>query len=217
MINIILDGNLDDEFCGKKYPVIEVNNFASDNWSEYQKKAKEIVAENLENFAIIIKINDEKCSLNKLAIALFAAAFEDSGKIEYAVFKVKNLQEAQEKYKPYIALTIGIKYALVLSKETPKTIYKSISELGYLGIKSKRDYINDTLLLSLPNADVPVELREPKGLQKTIEAVALFKALSLAKKAVNLEMKVQCDETPVEFNREEMVQKIVEETMPYLE
>lgn len=217
MINIVLDGNLNDEFCGKKYPVIEINDFLSDDWSEYQKKAKEIVANNLENYAVIIKVNNTNFSLNKLAMAIFAVAFEDSGKIEYAVFKVENLQEAQEKYKPYVALTIGIKYALVLSKETPKTIYKSISELGYLGIKSKRDYINDTLLLSLPNADVPVELKEPKGLQETIEDVALFKALSLAKKAVNLEMKVQCDETPVELNREEMVQKIVEETMPYLE
>ena len=216
MIEIILDGNLNDEFCGKKYLPVEINEFTSGDWSEYKNTAKRIIAEHIEKEAVIIKINNEKFSLNKLALALFAESFEKSGNLEYAVFKVDDLYSAREQYKPYVALTIGIKYALNLANEAPKTVFKNISELGYLGIKSKRDYYTNTLTLSLPNSDEKARIIETDNLQDTICAVGLMKSLSLAEVNVNFELKIKCIEANASIDKDEMIQKIIADISPWI-
>ena len=190
MIEIVLDENDNDEFCGEKYPLVEINDWFSDDWEEYGKKAKQIIDGNGKNNAVIIKINNG-CILNKLALALFTESFEVSSNLEYAVFKVKNLQKAREEYKPYVALTIAIKYALNLANETPKIIYKNISELGYLNIQTKQDFVANTMELSLVNSSEQSLVIEIDNLQDVLCWVAILKALSLAKSNVNIKLNIK--------------------------
>ena len=127
MLEVVIDGNDNNEFCGKEYPVIETNYTIPQSWSEYKQIAHKIITDNSVETAVILKISNSGISLNKIALALFVEAIQTPNRLEFAVFKVHDLHEAREKYKPYIALTIAIKYALNLANETPKDVYKNIS------------------------------------------------------------------------------------------
>jgi len=216
MIEIVLDGNTDNKFCNKEYPVIEINNQFPDVWNEYKLIADKIIADNSDKYAVIIKINNPKVSLNKLALAIFVTSVKTINRLEYAVFKVSDLMEARTLYKPYIALTIGIKYALTLAEESPKVIYKNISELGYLGIKTKRDYKADIMTLSLPNSfDIPYIINS-NTLQDTICGVAVLKSLSLAKIPVNIELNIKLSETAMVIHKDEMLEKIINDISTWI-
>ena len=216
MIEIVLDGNSNNEFCGKKYPVIELNNLTPKKWNEYKQIASQLIINNSDQYAIIININNSDLSINKLALALFSESIKIKNELEYAVFKVKNLQEARNQYKPYVALTIAIKYALNLANETPKIIYKNISELGYLGIKTQKNYTDNTMTLSLLNASTPPHIINSNAIQNTICAVALLKALSLAEIPINIELNIDLSETPTTIDKDNLVEKIINDVSPWI-
>lgn len=207
MIEIVLDENDNDEFCGEKYPLVVISDWFPDSWEEYEVKAKQIIEDNAKNNAVIIKINNE-CLLNKLALALFTESFEQSNNLEYAVFKVQDLQIARENYKPYVALTIAIKYMLNLANETPKIIYKNISELGYLNIQTKQDYVANTIELSLINSYDKNLVIEIDNLQDVLCWVAILKALSLAKSCVNIKLNIKCN-GDANINKKYLIKDVV--------
>ena len=149
-------------------------------------------------------------------MALFSESIKIKNELEYAVFKVKNLQEARNQYKPYVALTIAIKYALNLANETPKIIYKNISELGYLGIKTQKNYTDNTMTLSLLNASTPPHIINSNAIQNTICAVALLKALSLAEIPINIELNIDLSETPTTIDKDNLVEKIINDVSPWI-
>lgn len=216
MIDVILDTGKSTHFCNDKNPLIEVNELNSYSIDAYKELAKNIITDYAKENVIVIKINNSDISLNKLALFLFISSIILPNKIEYVVFKVEDIEDAKEKYKPYVALTIGIKYALTLTNETPKNIYKNISELGYLDIKSSRDYILNSMTLSLSKGKGPVQTIKIDNLQDTITYVAILKALSLSQKDVNIELQIDITEEETPLNNEQLIEKIISEILPWI-
>ena len=48
MIEIVLDGNSDNKFCGQEYPLIELNNQTPTNWCEYKQIATQLIIDNAD-------------------------------------------------------------------------------------------------------------------------------------------------------------------------
>ena len=67
------------------------------------------------------------------------------------MFKVKEKAAAIQAYKPFIALTIGLKYIIRLYQEELDNVYKEIAGLSYLGLNIKEDYLENKLYMELPN------------------------------------------------------------------
>ncbi len=216
MIEIVLDGNADDEFCGQKYSVIEIVSENLNSWTEYKQLAQQIIIDYAKEYAVIIKLENPNTFLNKLAVALFVESIKTPNQLQYAVFKVKNLEKAREEYKPYVALTIAIKYALNLANENHNTIYKNISELGYLGIETEQDYIGNSIILRLPNSNSTPIIMNSNNLEDTICGVALLKALSLAQVKVSIVLKIVRNETEISSNKDVLVEKIIQNVSPWI-
>ena len=208
MIEIVLDGNADDKFCGQKYAIVEIDSVTLNNWSEYREAAQQIIRKHAKEQTIIIKLKNT-LYLNKLSLALFFESIKNSNQLQYAVFKVDDLPKVRELYKPYVALTIAIKYALNLVNEEPKTIYKNISGLGYLGIDTQQDFTNNILTLTLPNSGSKPVVMDAKNLRDTVCGVAILKALSLAQIKINIQLNVECSETENLLDKDTVVEQII--------
>lgn len=216
MIEIVLDGNTDNKFCGQEYSIVEVDSQNINNWNAYKLLATQLVCDYANEQGIIIKLKNPNISLNNLSLALFVESTKNTNNLRYVVFKVDNLAKAREEYKPYVALTIAIKYALNLINETPNTIYKNISQLGYLGIETEQDYTADILTLSLPNSDSTPLIITSNNLEDTICGVALLKALSLAQVKINIMLKIKCNEAEFLLNKDVLVEKIIQNISPWI-
>lgn len=216
MIEVVLDGNDDNKFCSKEYPVIDINYLKGSSWEAYRETARKIISDNSKEYALILKNDNTEISLNKMALAFFVESITVSNEIEYIVFKVSDLQKSREQYKPYIALSIAIKYALNLANETPNTIFKNISELGYLGIKTERNYAENTMVLTLPNSTSKPYVMSPKTLEETLCAVAVLKALSVGQFAINAKANIKILKTTEEINKTTMVDKIIKDISPWI-
>ena len=216
MIDIIFDHNDDNLFNNKEYNVELISNVIIGTFDEYRNLAKQILVKHQNEGNIVIKIINEEVLLNKLALALFIEAV-DNDKIDCVVFKVKDLQGSIEEYKPYVALTIGLKYALRLIKEDVRTIYKDMETLNYLGLIINRNYFDNTLTFRLENSSDPIQSIKTENITETIIWVAILKALSLAEISVSLE--VLCTninyEQP-EFNREDMIAEILKNVSKWI-
>jgi hypothetical protein len=133
------------------------------------------------------------------------------------VFKVDDYEKIRNNYKPYVALTIGVKYAITLSKETPKTIYKNISELGYLGITSKHSYANNTMELKLPNGTDCALKMNAKNINETIAGVAVLKALSLAQIKISAELLIDINENDTALDIDWIIAKILKDVANWID
>lgn len=216
MIEVVLDGNDNNEFCDKVYPVIRIDNICENTWEEYRQIAKKIISENPTRYALILRSDNKDISLNKMALAFFVESITVSNDIEYVVFKVSNLIESREKYKPYIALSIALKYALNLANETPNVIFKNISELGYLGVQTQRNYSDNTMVLSLPNSTAKPFVMTPKNIEETLCAVAVLKALSVGQFEVNAQANIKILSSSETINKTAMVDKIIKDVSPWI-
>ena len=68
MIEVVLDGNNDNKFCSKEYPVIEINYLEDDSWDAYRKIAEKIIADNSHEYALIIKNDNNLNYRNKVSL-----------------------------------------------------------------------------------------------------------------------------------------------------
>ena len=103
-----------------------------------------------------------------------------------------------------------------MANETPNVIFKNISELGYLGIQTQRNYSDNKLVLSLPNADVKPYVMTPKNLEETLCAVAVLKALSVGQFKVNAQANIKILQTSEPINQSVMVDKIIKDVSPWI-
>ena len=114
-----------------------------------------------------------------LAVALFVEAYHLPNMLECAVFKVEDNAAAIEEYKPYIALTIGMRLALRLCHENTRAIYREIENMGYLGLNIKTDYLAQKIYVGLSgNGDTTTFTAHTA--QEAVAVAASLKALSLA-------------------------------------
>ena len=143
MIDIVLDANSGNTFCGKEFPLVRLNKTKATSWSDYQHLAADFIKAHAKEEAAIISVNDADFSINKFSVALFAESVLTPSKLDYVVFKVSDLEAAREAYKPYLAITIAIKYVLRLVDDTPESIYRNLADLGYLGLEITHNYGNN--------------------------------------------------------------------------
>ena len=151
MIEIVLDENTENTFLNAERPVYTINDTAEKTWEEYRGLAQKILTSYGDVPIIIIRNTNPQFSINWFAVALFIESCFIKNKLECAVFKVKDKTTAIQNYKPYIALTIGLKYIIRLYQEELDNVYKEIAGLSYLGLNIKEDYIENKLYMELPS------------------------------------------------------------------
>ena len=207
MIDIAFDVHEGNTFCNNECPVIVIDK-APNDWLEYMRKAEKVINHYGENKTIILQINNPQFSINKFSLALFVASIKLPSKLELAVFKVKDLEEAREAYKPYLALTIAVKYVLQLFNETPEVIYKNISGLGYLGLSITTDYIENTMTLVYEGAQEPSYHFETDNAFDALVMAAVLKTVSLAQVKAKFEVKMVLNSTPQKRTIDDLMAQI---------
>ena len=215
MIEIAIDGNLDDSFLGKERPSFVVNSFNGSSFDDYRKEAASFIKYFANQKIVVVRVNQDDFSINMFAVALFVESYFATHNIDCVVFKVENASEAIAQYKPFVALTIGLKYAFTICENSPKRIYNEYTELGYLGVDITKDYFNGEIVVRLNGKD---ELRKEtvNTLQDSIVMIAAIKALSLAKVGANVELKIVPEQNPAEIDKDILISKVVKYVEPWI-
>lgn len=216
MIDIAFDTHEGNIFCGEVCPVVSLDN-APQTWEEYASQAEDLINRYEDDKTIILQINNPQFSTNKLSLALFVSSIKLPCKLELAVFKVKDLEEAREAYKPYLSLTIAVKYVLQLFNATPEEIYKNISGLGYLGLSIKTDYIENTMTLTYEGAKEPSYHFETDNAFDALVMSAVLKTLSLAQIKEKFEVKMSLNLAPQKRTIDELIVQILKIVSPWIE
>ncbi len=216
MIEIAFDKNKNNIFQQKEYRVLRIPPLNDKPFEAYSNFAEEIF--NLyQNEPYLIVFEDNSLfDTNKLALALFIqSCFFAESILGCVVFKTDDTKLAFEKHKPYIAVGIGIKYALRLSSENEATIYKELKTLNYLNFSITENFTNKTLLFRLDGRQ-PLKKIETQTLKDAIIFVSLLKILSLAGIDENIELLVHITQNQEQPNPQELISKILEKTKPYI-
>lgn len=146
MIEIAFDKNLDASFRSQEYPLLDVPDLHDKKFADYVVYAEDIFRQYKSEKYLIVIADDKKFNFNKLALAFFiASCFDSKNAAECLVIKTIDYEAAFAGYKPYIAVSIGIKYALRLAAEDVGTIYKELKCLNYLNFSIKEDYIENSI------------------------------------------------------------------------
>lgn len=209
MISIAFDIHNDNTFCGQNFSVIEIDETAQ-SWNDYKKLADVLVREHSAEKTIVIKVNNDDFSINKFAVALFVSSFETAGRLELAVFKVDDLESTREAYKPYLALTVALKYILQLFDQSPNEICKSISILGYLGLLIETDYANNIMSLEYSGKSEDFYEVEANNCFDVLMWVAILKAISLAQIQTKIKLNVVLDFKQQQIDINELLEQIVQ-------
>lgn len=209
MIEIAIDGNLDNNFLGKERTTFVVDGFVGTSFDDYRKEASSFIKYFANQKIVVVRPKQTDFSINLFAVALFVESFFINHNIDCVVFKVENAVDAIAKYKPFVALTIGIKYAFTICNSSPKRIYTEFSELGYLGFDIKRDYVKGTTNIKLNNGG-ELQKMEITTLHDAVVIISAMKALSLAKKPVNIEVEIIPEKDPAPLDKKELAGQILE-------
>lgn len=215
MIEIALDENSSDIFLNQPRPVFEIKNFQAGGLEEYRQKARELITTFAQEQIVIVRHQDSDFSVNKFALALFIESCLLENNIECAVIKVPNSALVIEKYKPYVALCIGLKYAMRLSKEDVSTAYQEIFDTGYLGFFISKDYLTQTATFFLRNGTKVLSLKG-ESLEDALVIIGIMKAFSLAKLpfTIHAEFKFSSQEKVTDLNN--LIMRICNYVLPYL-
>ena len=216
MLEIILDGNPGNTFLQQEYPVAEVVPSSWQTFDDYRREARRIIENHANENAVIIPENEPRFSINKLAVALFIESCEIPNRLDYAVFKVSDYKQKTEAYKPYCALTIAIKYIMRLLQDDPKTAYKDMACLGYLGLNIKQDYANDRLLINLPGK-IPLPKITASDFSEALIAIGIAKALTLEPTGDSLEIEINTLGTDTSLSKRQIINEIVNRVIPLIE
>lgn len=216
MIEVVLDGNDNDEFLNRTRPVYVVENFSGTDFSDYRQKARELIAACQREPIVLIRNLSPLCSINKLALALFIEAENCENNIECVVFKVADAAAATATYKPYVALTIGIKYVMRLMEEDAKIIYKEISLLEYLGLKITHDYSRNVLQIELPGTGEP-KLMAAEHTSDALALVGMLKALALAHVSTPIKADFHISDENPPFDKEAIINRIIKLVQPWID
>ena len=210
MIDIVLDANSGNTFCGKEFPLVRLNKTKAASWSDYQHLAADFIKAHAKEEAAIISVNDADFSINKFSVALFAESVLTPSKLDYVVFKVSDLEAAREAYKPYLAITIAIKYVLRLVDDTPETIYRNLADLGYLGLEITHNYGNNNMTLSYNAGSAPAKEFDVDNAFDALVLAAVLKTISLAKIESSVTVKITLNDKPQKIDAKSLVRAIMQ-------
>lgn len=209
MIDIAFDMHKDNSFCGENFSVITIDSPAQ-SWADYKKQADMLLKGHSSEKTVVVKVNNGDFSINKFSVALFVSSFETADTPDLAVFKVDDLERAREAYKPYLALTVALKYVLQLFNESPEVICKNVSILGYLGLLIETDYANNVMLLEYSGASGDVYEFETHDSFEVLLWAAVLKAVSLAQIPTKIRVKVFCGFKPQKIDANELMEQIIQ-------
>lgn len=207
MIEIAFDENSGSTYNGKTYFVVDVPALKP-SFESHKDFALKVVLKYQNENCLIFKADETKFSCLKLAFALFCASCIHETSLDCAVFKVQNQKAAFEAYKPYIAASIAIRYALRLSTLPPFNLYKELACLNYLNFSLKESYADKSLLFTMaaPN-EHPLEL-ETKNIFDALVSVSMLKALSLAGIPKNVRLTVHITNSKEEISKQALIDAI---------
>lgn len=209
MIDIAFDMHRDNTFCGESFSVITVDNPAH-TWADYKEQADMLIKEHSSEKTVVVKVNNADFSINKFSVALFVSSFETTGELDLVVFKVDDLEQAREAYKPYLALTVALKYVLQLFNQPPEAIFKNVSILGYLGLLIETDYVNNVMLLEYSGASGTAYEFEAHDTFEALLWAAVLKAVSLAQIPTKIRVKVFLGFEPQKIDANKLMEQIVQ-------
>lgn len=215
MIEIVLDENGGDTFLGKMRPIFAIKESLTYDLAAYRVMARQLIENYTKTPIVIIQADAPDFSINLFALSLFIESCFIDNEIECAVFKVADSKKATEAYKPYVALTIALKYVMRLISEDVKMIYKEISGLGYLGLDIRNDYLSNKIYLKL-QGDAPICQLRAKNVSEALVCTGILKALALVKKGASLEAEVDVQQQKQIVNTDEIIVKIVEGVKPWI-
>lgn len=215
MIDFAFDIHEGNTFCNEICSVVSIDN-APQTWAEYVKQAEDFINCYGAEKTIILQIKNPQFSTNMFSLALFVKSIKTPCLLNLVVFKVKNLEAAREAYKPYLALTIAVKYVLQLFNASPEVIYKNISALGYLGLLIKNDYAKNTMTLVYEGGEEPLHYFETDNVFDALVMSAVLKTISLAQIKEKFEVKMFLNLEPQKIEVDDLVAKILETVSPWI-
>lgn len=185
MIEIAFDENSDLSYKNKFYPTLDVLRMEKlDMAQKIDFAQKELLKYKNEPY-LIAKTDDFK----QIGLAFFIASCLIETGVDCLVFKVKNQKEAMASYKPYIAASIGIKYALRLLNQAPLSVYKELKCLNYLNFSIKESYQDKSIVYTMGDVDKALKIETHTIFDALVE-VSVLKALSLADIKKDIVLKV---------------------------
>ena len=209
MIDIAFDMHRDNTFCGESFSVITVDNPAH-TWADYKEQADMLIKEHSSEKIVVVKVNNADFSINKFSVALFVSSFEAADKPDLVVFKVDDLERAREAYKPYLALTVALKYVLQLFNQPPEAICRNVSILGYLGLLIETDYVNNVMLLEYSGNFGAVYEFEAHDSFEVLLWAAVLKTVSLAQIPTKIRVRVFLGFKPQKIDANKLMEQIIQ-------
>ena len=178
MLEIAFDKNDNDEFLNQRRQVVEITDIECKTFTDYWKFANQILSKYEKEQIIIIRNSSVSFSSNIFAVALFVSSCLNQTKTECVVFKVEDHKKALQSYKPYVALTIALKYAIRLYNLPVNEAYKEIANMSYLGIDIKINYQDKIISMSLNNKEQGADYIG-NDIEQAIISAATLKAFAL--------------------------------------
>ena len=215
MIETVLDGHSGNTFLNQPRPVYTLASFSGTTFDDYRREAQNFVKAYAKERIVIVHIPQEHFSLNLFSLALFVESCRIDNDIDAAVFKVADEAKALAEYKPFVALTIAVKYVMRLCKEDTARIYHEFTELGYLGLDITQDYFKDETALRLKGSEDLVRLT-PKSTQEAVANVGMLKALSLLKNEANIELLIKNNPKDTALDEDAAIAQILKDITPWV-
>lgn len=216
MLEVILDSNSGNEFLKEERPVFEINqDIKAVSWNEYRQIARDFFKSYAKDRIIIIRNNNKLFSNDWFAVALFVESCLQDVMPEAVIFKIADKHQALQKYAPFVALTIGIKFVINLSKENTTYIYKEIGNLGYLGLGIKQDYLANKTYLTLQRSTETQKLIS-HNLEQALEIVGFLKAQALSNNNFSFNAEINITKESNTVNIEKVIDNIIKKAEPFL-
>ena len=214
MIEIVLDSHIEDTFLNAPRPVYVIENFEGSTLADYRQEAQRFIQKYASTMIVIVK-TPQNFSRNMFALALFIESCHIENKIDCVVFKVQDYEKALDAYKPFVALTIAVKYVMRLCKEEPKSIYREFSDLGYLGLKTQHDFLNHKIILRLGEASSYQKIITTST-GEALAAVGMLKALSLANIQTAIEVEINEVLESESLDETNIINKVIDNVNPWI-
>lgn len=215
MIEIAFDEHLDNSFKGQTYPVLEIPDLNNKPFDSYLSFAESIFKEHTSELYLIVLADATRFDTNKLALAFFIkSCFYPTNNLECVVFKTKDTRASFEAYKPYVAASIGIKYALRVAKENVFEIYKELKCLNYLNFIIKESFLNHTLSFE-PNNTTSTHIETHSAFEALV-FISLMKFLSLAEMDIPYTLTVHITSEPETIHSDLLLSSLISEISKYI-
>jgi len=216
MIEIAFDEHLDGTFKGKAYPMLNVPDLGKKPFEDYLSYADSVLKQHTSDLYLIVLTDNSRFSTSKLALALFVkSCLYPNNNLECVVFKTTDTRAAFEAYKPYIATSIGIKYAIRLANEDIRTIYKELKCLNYLNFTIFESFLNRTLSFK-PN-NPTTKIKETHTAFEALLWVSLFKILSLAEMDMPFVLLVHISTESEKIDSDLLLNSLLKEVSEYID